>query len=336
MKTVVCVGTGGVGKTSVAAAMAWSAARQGEKVLAVTIDPARRLRTLLGIDGSRGEHRVGLEFRGELWAALLDVEHVLDEAVRLHGRGSQVQRVLSHPIYRMLTSSLSGMQELMAVEYLHQMAGQGFDRVVVDTAPSRHAFEFLDKPGRFAELVDLPLVKLVGRSYRFFANSPLGYLGRRSFDAFARLEDLVGARVVGDVLDFYSAFRTIAEGYGARAKGTVAGLRDPRFSEFWVVTTPGKAVRDVDFFARELTGRHFPVIGVIVNRALPGFSPEAFKPANPELKDWYLGLRAEQEQAFETLSRNHPRVLVEAVTEMPASLQGKELIEKMALEVPIR
>lgn len=334
MKIVVCLGTGGVGKTSVAAALAWKAASAGRKTLVLTIDPARRLRTLLGLDLQRGEHRVELPIPGEFWAAQLDVEHTLGQAVRLYGRPGQAERVLHHSIYRMLVSSLAGMQELMAIEYLDQVGNRGFDTVVVDTAPSRHAFEFLEKPERFAELVEFPLVRLVGKSYRFWADSALGRWGRRSLDFYARLEELVGTGVIADVLEFYSLFRTIAEGYAERARQTVERLR--RDGTFWIVTVPSKAIKDVQYFSDGLRSRKFPVQGVIVNRMFPWLAPEAPERFS-DVWEWCQALHAEHEEVWEELRSRWGDVLeLRRLSEMPATHQGIDLVRGLAagLESP--
>ncbi len=302
----ICVGTGGVGKTTVATAIGLKLAREGHRTLILTIDPARRLKTLLGLEAGPGDRRVRIEGEDiELWAALLDVEYTLAEAVRHYGKPGQIESVLEHPIFHMLVSSLAGMEELMAVEYLDQAVRKGFEAIVVDTAPSRHAFEFLDKPEFFADLVSFPLVKLVGRSYRLWAASPFGRLGRKSFEIYSRLEELVGTHVVRQVLEFYSLFRTIAEGYAERARTTVERFRKAEQCGFVIVTVPAKAERDVEFFRKELANRHFPIDRVAVNRCWPSF-PSALE-AHSELErttlDWYRGISATQEQLLGNLDR---------------------------------
>jgi anion-transporting ArsA/GET3 family ATPase len=163
MKIIVYLGTGGVGKTSVAAATALAQARAGLKTLVLTIDPAWRLRSALRLQEGSLEQRVELAppAPAELWAALLDVRATLDDAVRLYAPAARIDRILTHPIYATIADSLAGMQELMAVERIDQLGRRGFDNIVVDTAPSRHALEFLDKPMFFAQLVSSPWVKLV-------------------------------------------------------------------------------------------------------------------------------------------------------------------------------
>lgn len=331
----ICVGTGGVGKTTVATAIGLDLAREGKRTLVVTIDPAKRLRTLLGLDAGSGEQRVRLEEEGvELWAALLDVEYTLREAVRQHGDPKKIDEVLRHPIFRMLTSSLGGMEELMAIEYLDQARRKGFEAIVVDTAPSRHAFEFLDKPEFFADLVSFPLVKAVGRSYRLWASSPLGRLGRKSFELYSRLEELVGSHAVGQVLDFYSLFRDIADGYAERARSTVKRLRDPGECGFVVITVPPKAERDVEFFERELGKRRFPIERVAVNRCWPrcGRSLEGTSNFERDVLAWYRGIEAGQARRLARLRLQLERKAMRCVElpELAVPPMGLDGVERLA------
>ncbi|MFZ0427935.1 MAG: ArsA-related P-loop ATPase [Acidobacteriota bacterium] len=331
----ICVGTGGVGKTTVATAVGLNLARQGRRTLLLTIDPARRLRTLLGLEAGAGEHRVRLgEDGADLWAALLDVEYTLAQAVRQYGDPRQAAEVLDHPVFHMLISSLAGMEELMAIECLDQAFRKGFEAIVVDTAPSRHAFEFLDKPEFFADLVSFRVVKLVGRSYRLWAASPLGRLGRTSFDLYSRIEDLVGARVVGQVLDFYSLFRTIAEGYAERARATVRRLRDPRECEFIVVTAPSKAERDVEFFREELAKRRFPVRQIVVNRCWPSVPADLDADSEFERQtlEWYRGIFSTQQRLLTALRTaiSGAGMQVVSLPELPTPPLGLDGVEQLA------
>ena len=269
MKIIICLGTGGVGKTSVAAATALAMARQGVKAMVLTTDPALRLRTALRLQDGLTEQRVPLDLDGpgELWAGLLDVKATLDEAVRLYAKPSSTERILNHPIYATIANSLSGMQELMAVERIDQLRLRGFDHLVIDTAPSRHAFEILDKPALFADFSSSRKVKLVGRTYKLVERLGLDTIGRSAIDIYSRAESILGVNLVRQILDFYSVFYPIAEGYGRRAEQTVAMLRDPAITEFRVVTTPQKALRDAEFFSEALAERHFSIGALCVNRA---------------------------------------------------------------------
>jgi arsenite-transporting ATPase len=266
----------------------------------LTIDPAWRLRQALGLRADSAEQRVALHppASGELWAAMLDVRATLDEAVRTYGDRGIQQRVLDHPIYGTIADSLAGMQELMAVERIHQLARHGFDNIVVDTAPSRHAFEFLDKPSSFAELAGSNWVRLIGRTYKLVEATGLLTLGRATMEVYRRVESILGAALVSQVLDFYSVFVSIAEGYSDRARSTTAMMRDPAVTDFRAVSVPGKALRDARFFAEGLAERKLPTGPFYVNRVWqldPGGA--AVGGVAGDVLAWYEGVRASQREA---------------------------------------
>ncbi|MBI3941088.1 MAG: ArsA family ATPase, partial [Acidobacteria bacterium] len=310
MQVRIFLGTGGVGKTSLAAATAMRAALQGAKCLVLAIDPALRLRTALDLSPGAGQQKVPLDVfspKGELWAALLDVRTTLDRAVQQYAEPKQAETVLQHPIYQALAVSLAGMQELMAIERLDQALKDGFETIVIDTAPSRHALEFLDKPEFFTQLVSSPLVQLVGRVYRFWERSPLATLSRKSVELYSRVEMLLGAALVRQILDFYSVFFSIAEGYADRARRTASLLRDPRITGFLVVTTPAKAARDASYFGQELAKRRFPFQGLAVNRVWPGVTLELPAGAPALARDtltWYQSISRAHQQAWESVCRD--------------------------------
>ena len=325
MRIRIFVGTGGVGKTSVAAAAAFRSALSGNKCLVLTIDPARRLRTALGIEDAPSptppapgdsspsqppgmEQRIPLDDfggKGELWAGLLDAGATLNRAVLTYGKPEQAKVVLAHPIYHVLQESLVGMQELMAVERIDQALADGFEEIFIDTAPSRHAFEFVDKPEFFAELVSFPLVRLVGRTYRWWESSGLGRVGRKSFELYARVEEILGATLVRQVLEFFSVFRTIAEGYGKRARRTLTLLRDPGKTALIIVTTPFKTRRDGEYFYQEMTKRKFPLGALVMNRVWPRFDlllDAGSPPALAKTVAWYENVSQAHQRMWEQAS----------------------------------
>ncbi|MBI3895859.1 MAG: ArsA family ATPase [Acidobacteria bacterium] len=309
MPIEIFLGTGGVGKTSVAAATALKAALAGSKCLVLTIDPARRLQTALGIDSNGLEQRVPLDLlegKGELWAALLDVRASLDRAVLRYAKPQEAKTILEHPVYQILITSLAGMQELLAIERIHQALEDGFTSIVIDTAPSRHALEFLDKPEFFTHLVSTPLVKLVGRTYKLWMASPLTLISKMSFELYSRVEEILGTALVHQILEFFSIFRKIAEGYSDRAQQTLALLRDPHTTSFTIVTTPFKAKRDGEYFLHELKRRKFYVNSLVVNRlwpAYPGTLPPGFPSPLQELVGWYQNVCDAHQRAWQEVSR---------------------------------
>ncbi len=334
MKIIVCLGTGGVGKTSVAAATALAAAREGAKCLVLTTDPALRLRTALGLKSGLLEQRVELEdCPGELWAALLDVNETLDEAVRLYAKPSNQQRILEHSIYRTIAHSLSGMGELMAVERIDQLIRRGFDNLVIDTAPARHALDIFDKPVLFADFSDSGRVRFVSRTYKFAEALGLTAIGRNALEIYSRAEAILGTHMVKEILDFYSLFYPIAEGYSDRARHTVARLRDPKVTEFRVVTIPDKAVRDTGFFVDELKKRAFPAGMVCVNRTwthqMPADIPGGFA---AELLDWYASVSASHRRAADEVREKYGRDVkdIRMLRELDRDVEGLESLRKLA------
>lgn len=335
MKIIVYVGTGGVGKTTVAAATALRMARDGAKTLVLTTDPARRLRQALNIADSTAEQLVSLDppATGQLWGALLDVRATLDEAVRLYSEPDKARRILDHPIYATIADSLAGMQELMAVERLDQLRRRGYENIVIDTAPSRHALEFLDKPIFFAGFAGSGWVKLVGRTYKIAANLPLAALGRKTLEVYSSVEKILGATLVRQILDFYSIFVSIAEGYAERARKTVALLKDPGVTEFRLVTTPQKAVRDAGYFVGELEQRSFPVGAVCINRVWDLEPPEAsLEGIEARVAAWYAAVRATHAAAIAGVRARHGsrlRSLLE-LPELERDIDGIAALERIA------
>lgn len=338
MRIQVFVGTGGVGKTSVAAAAALRAAIGGEKCLVLTIDPARRLRTALGITGNGFQEQLALDSygaKGELWAAQLDVATSLNRAVEQTAPPRQAAAVLAHPIYHVLLESLAGMQELMAVERMDQALDDGFEALFVDTAPSRHALEFVDKPESFAQLVSLPMVKLVGMTYHWWERLGLAGLSRKSLELYSRVEQMLGATLARQILDFFSIFRSVAEDYAKRARRTLAMLRDPKITTFTVVTSPFKARRDGDFFWEELSKRKFPVGSMVVNRVWP-LLPELAIPGTPRklqsVVGWYQEMSQAHQQVCEQLRANFggkiPKLI--EVPELSSDIDGLPALHQMA------
>ena len=334
MKIRIFVGTGGVGKTSVSAASALLEASKGGRCLVLTIDPAQRLKTALNLEEGATEQRVDLGAGLELWAGMLDVRATLDRAVELYGEPEQARTVLAHPVYRILVQSLSGMQELMAIERIDQAIKQGFDQIFVDTAPSRHAFEFLDKPEFFAELVSFPAVRLVGRTYKWWESSALSRLGKKSFELYSKVEQILGTTLVRQVLDFYAVFRTIAEGYADRARRTSELLRDPERTQFTVVTTPAKASRDAEYFQRELTRRKYPVTTLIVNRVWPRFDRCDADPADAlaPLVGWYRNVSLAQQEAFRGIKSSYTSSFRDVIglPELPRDVDGVPALRQIA------
>jgi anion-transporting ArsA/GET3 family ATPase len=285
---VVCCGTGGVGKTTTAAVVALSAARAGRDAVVVTIDPAKRLADTLGLaelgDTAREIPRARwadgrVPATGRLSALMLDTRATFDGLVRRYAEDeAQAERILDNGFYRNIASSLSGTQEYMAMEKLHELHEEGgYDLVVVDTPPSRHALDFLDAPKRLTRLLD-------NRIFRFLMMPTRTYVRVASSAAQRFLRTVgrvIGAEVLDDIVAFFRAFEGMEQGVRERATRVDELLFAPT-TGFVLVTSPRRdAVDEAEFFAGRLRDAGLSVAALIVNRVHPGFGtpepPEALR-----------------------------------------------------------
>ncbi len=270
---VVCCGSGGVGKTTVAAAIAVAAADRGRRACVVTIDPAKRLADALGLDALTNEpSRVAGagQAGGELWAMMLDTSATFDDVVRRHAPSiEQAEEILANRIYRNISGSLSGTQEYMAMEKLHDLHADGrFDLVVVDTPPTRNALDFLDAPRRLTRFLDHKLFRLLTLPARSYLRAVAV-----AAQAFLRsITRVVGGAVVADVLAFFTAFEGMEEGFRERAKAVYDLLEDPNTAFVLVASARRDAVDEALFFASKLGEANIKVQALVVNRVHPVFA----------------------------------------------------------------
>lgn len=275
---MICLGPGGVGKTTISAASAIAGAVAGERVVVLTIDPARRLADTLGLARPTtrtlgGGKALGNEpklvpgpWPGELWAAMLDPAETLRDLVRRYGGREQAERVLANPLFTSITSSLSGIGEYMAAERLRELhLDPRFDRVVIDTPPSRHAVDFLDSPQRLTRFVDNRFYRAVLAPQRAFVRS-VSIAARLVVRTSGRL---VGAELVDDVIALFADLDGLDEGFRRRAVETSALLDGPDCAYVLVTTARREPLREARWIQDNLTRRDRSVDTVIVNRLSP-------------------------------------------------------------------
>ena len=267
---LVCCGSGGVGKTTAAAALAVAGARRGMRTCVVTIDPAKRLADALGLRSLGNDPApVAGDWPGELWALMLDTRSTFDGLVRRYAATpEQAQGILDNRLYRNIAGALSGTQEYMAMEKLYELNHGGrFDLVVVDTPPTRNALDFIEAPGRLTRFLD-------NRIFRLLMMPTRAYLRAVSFasQAFLRtISRVVGAEVVRDAVEFFKAFEGMEEGFRNRAS-EVRELLQSDAAAFVLVTSPRRgAVEEADFFADRLHEAGIGVDALVVNRLHPRF-----------------------------------------------------------------
>src|SRR5262245_19862647 len=321
-KIVICVGSGGVGKTTTAATLGLHAAKSGRSTMVCTIDPARRLANALGLEGlDHTERRVPEEKlggRGELWAMMLDQKRAFDEVVSRYARDPAVRaRILSNRIYQAVSSSLTGSLEYAAMAKLHTLDQQGrFDLIILDTPPTANALDFLDAPRKLTDAIDSPAIQWFIKPYMSAGRFSLKLIGRGGAFVLKRLGRFVGSQFLEDVAQFLAEFNQVLGGFRERAQETFDLLRAPKVAFVLVCSPDPLAVDEAVFFYDRLRGSQMPTGSFIINRVhtsrgpapapedvvtrlalrreLAGISPEEMARASRALRENY--------EQFETLA----------------------------------
>jgi anion-transporting ArsA/GET3 family ATPase len=270
-RIVVCCGSGGVGKTTTAAALALRAAEQGRTVVVLTIDPARRLAQSMGLDALDNTPRqvkgVDEDAGGSLDAMMLDMKRTFDEVVLQHATPERAQAILDNPFYQSLSSSFSGTQEYMAMEKLGQLRAEDrWDLIIVDTPPSRSALDFLDAPKRLGSFLDGRFIRILMGGARTGGRAYLKVLGAGFGAVTGLLTKILGAQVLKDMQTFVAALDTMFGGFRERADATYQ-LLQASGTAFVVVAAPERdALREASYFVERLGDEGMPLAGLVLNR----------------------------------------------------------------------
>jgi anion-transporting ArsA/GET3 family ATPase len=296
-RILICVGAGGVGKTTTSAALALGLAAEGRKIAVVTIDPAKRLASALGLSELSGEPRrigpevfaaQGVEMKGELWAMMLDAKRTLDEIVaRLAADREAREEILSNPVYRELSTAVAGSHELSAIAKLYELhEDHDFDVIVLDTPPSRNALDFLNAPGRLLGFLE-------GRALKVFLTP--GGLTARIFGRGTGLVFSIFARVTGidmfsELSRFFRSLAGVLDAFGEQTRAVGALLADPATTFLVVTSAEREPAREALFLAERLAEAGMDRGALIVNRVhsdgLDGHSVEDVRALlTPELGD---------------------------------------------------
>jgi anion-transporting ArsA/GET3 family ATPase len=269
-RIIVCCGSGGVGKTTTAAAIGLRAAERGRQVCVLTVDPARRLAQSMGLTSLDNTPRLveGLddESGGSLHAMMLDMKRTFDEIVEAHSDPARAAQILANPFYQSLSSSFSGTQEYMAMEKLGQLRRSNeWDLIVVDTPPSRSALDFLDAPERLGRFLDGRLIRVLAAPVK--ATRPFGKVFNAGLSVMTgALTKLLGGQVLRDAQTFITAFDTMFGGFRERADATYRLLQAPGTSFLVIATPEPDALREASYFVERLDTERMPLAGLILNR----------------------------------------------------------------------
>ncbi|MDT4960176.1 MAG: hypothetical protein QOD31_3975 [Pseudonocardiales bacterium] len=267
-RVIVTCGSGGVGKTTTAAAMALLGAEAGRRTVVLTIDPARRLAQSMGLtelDNTPREVK-GVE-NGKLFAMMLDMKRTFDEVVSEHSTPERAEAIFANPFYQSLSSSFAGTQEYMAMEKLGQLvAANEWDLIVVDTPPSRSALDFLDAPNRLGRFLDGKMIRLLtmparagGKAYLKVVTVSVGMFSK----VFTKV---LGSDLITDLSSFVSALESMFGGFRERAQHTYELLKTPGTSFVVVAAPEPDALREASYFVERLSSERMPLAGLIINR----------------------------------------------------------------------
>jgi anion-transporting ArsA/GET3 family ATPase len=338
---IIVVGSGGVGKTTLAASLGVLAAREGRDTLVMTFDPSLRLKQTLGVgDEARlREMPVALDAPGKLHASLLDARLTFDRLIGRYAPDEEARRrVLGNRFYQHLSGTLGGILEYMAVERLFEVAADGrYGQIVLDTPPTRQALDFLEAPKRIVGFLDSGALKVALKPWfddegRLRAASKWGVLGRRA-ERF--LDEVVGMDLLRDMAEFFQAFGPLYEGFRSRALEVEELLRS-RKTLFVLVSGPGEErIPDTLFFARKLEEAGYNLGPIVVNRVHPRFlldrePPPSGIPCHPsgwELLTW-AGERDRRGlvELAKLLSREQPLVDLPLMPDEPTDLPALEAL----------
>jgi anion-transporting ArsA/GET3 family ATPase len=282
---IICCGSGGVGKTTTAAAIGIHAALQGRKAIVLTIDPAKRLANSLGLSELANEERcvpakkfaeAGLNPRGELHAMMLDTKRTFDELVIKYAANDEMRdRILNNMLYKNISSAFAGSQEYMAMEKLYEIYTRDqFDLIVLDTPPTKHALDFLDAPRRMTAFLDGRILKWFLKPY-FSAGKKGFHLVQKGTSIILRaLEKVTGVTALKAASEFFLSFEGMYDGFKERAAAVYDLLRN-NTTAFLLVTSPDDiTIEEAIYFYDKLVEYQMPIGGLVINRVHTDFASD--------------------------------------------------------------
>jgi anion-transporting ArsA/GET3 family ATPase len=287
-RIVISAGSGGVGKTTLAASIALWGAMHGRRTVVLTIDPAKRLATSLGLEALGSvPHEIpaalfasqGLAPAGRLWAMMLDQKGAWDALVERHAPADARQRILDNPFYQHLSQTFAGSQEYMAIEQLCVLAESGdYDLIVVDTPPTRHALDFLEAPQRLGDFLDKSVIRWFVRPVNA-SWSALRAVNRSVGFVLRRIEQATGISALAQISDFFTSMSGLFDNFQGRIENAYQVLRGQE-TAFVVVSSPEEQVlEDAEYLSSKMSELRMPLKGVVLNRVHHEFRADNDHPA---------------------------------------------------------
>ncbi|MBS3758699.1 MAG: ArsA family ATPase [Desulfobacterales bacterium] len=276
-KIIVNCGSGGVGKTTLSAAMGLAGALAGKKTIVLTIDPAMRLADALGLSEFHADvQRVPLDkissaaesSVGELYAMMLEPKRTFDELVTRYATPEISRKILNNRYYQHISNNMAGSNEYMAMEKLYETYHEGvYDLIVLDTPPTRRALDFLEAPQR--------LLNVLGHSFFWKLIKPYLKAGRwslRMLNVMASpilrvVGQVIGRQALNDLIGFFQVWdEALYQGFNRRAEAVKALLGSDETLFFAIATPQRFPLQEAEFFWERLKANRMPFGGFIINR----------------------------------------------------------------------
>ncbi len=336
-EVIVCVGTGGVGKTTISSAIGMAGALRGKKTLVMTIDPAKRLAQSMGIRELknvptpvplRSLQQCGQPIRGSLDAMILETQTTFDNLIRKYSSSPQkADAILNNSYYHYVSGELAGSEDYMAMEKLYEIKKEyDYDLIVVDTPPARHAINFLTAPNRLIQLISSGVLKWLIRPSASVSMIGFNILNRAPQKIVKLLKSYVGLEIVEDLTEFFSEFSDLYSGFKSRAKEVNTLLASPRV-QFYMVTAPTRdAVEEAIYFYSIMKEYEINFAGFIVNKIHPPLYNEVARSKSGRIistldQDDPLRITLEETLAMDSIAINDQALI--------ASLRAKVRSQKI-------
>jgi anion-transporting ArsA/GET3 family ATPase len=329
-RVVVCAGAGGVGKTTIAAALSLSAAGRGRRVLCLTIDPARRLADSLGLTLAPGVEAevaperlaaVGAGTTGSLSVAMLDPKQTFDDLVARHASSPEAaQKILQNQFYQHVSTSLAGTQSYMAMEKVLSVLKSGrYDLIVLDTPPTSEALDFLDAPERLVEALDSPAMRWLVQAIQPSGGFSMRLLARGVAALLRTMGRMTGRGFLEDMAAFVGELNELFGGFKERASEVSRAFRAPDFGYLLVAAPSGPALEEARFFSERLRRSGLRADALVLNRVHTAAAPASADAVATLLAQRGLELQPQQ------LLKAHADELSRARTEAPEVAKARAL-----------